>query len=163
MNGRWSTFLKHYDPKHTTSKNRCYQAYALYKNAEREKALSIASELWLVSYSQPDACDSIFKIWRDAGKLSHDLAWQRFALSMDANKLSLARYLPRFLSKEDKAFASQYLQVHRRPMKIIQSKHFSKQNNKNQSRYYSRFKAACSQRPSKILGQFRKISNQTNI
>jgi len=160
INGRWSTFLKHFDPAHTTSKNRCYQAYALYKNSKKEEALSLATDLWLVSYSQPDACDSIFKVWRDAGRLSQDLAWQRFALSMEANKISLANYLTRYLRKEDKSLASQYIQVHRSPRKVIQTKHFLKQNTKTSAIIIHGIKRLARKDPLASLNSFEKYQTK---
>lgn len=156
-NGKWSTFLKHFNPEHTTSKNRCYQAYALYKNSKREEALSLATKLWLVNYSQPDACDSIFKVWRDAGKLTETIAWERFALSMSANKVSLARYLTRFLNKEDKFLAAQFIQIHRHPEKLIQRNYFSKKNEKTSVAIIHGLKRLARKHPLKSLNSFEKF------
>jgi soluble lytic murein transglycosylase len=127
-NNKWETFLKHYQEQSASSKNRCYQAYALYRTGKIEAAFSIANKLWLVNYSQPDACDSIFKVWKDAGRLTRDIAWERFTLSLNANKVSLASYLQRFLHKADKVLASNYLLVHRRPSNVIQHRKLSPKN-----------------------------------
>ncbi|MFT7684871.1 MAG: soluble lytic murein transglycosylase [Candidatus Azotimanducaceae bacterium] len=127
---KWTTYLKHYQPQDGNAKNLCSMAYALYKTGKVDEAFSLANDLWLVDYSQPDACDSIFKVWREAGNLSSNMAWQRFTLALDANKASLATYLVRFLHKDDKALANTALLVHKRPRTIKQHRKFAKQNKK---------------------------------
>jgi soluble lytic murein transglycosylase len=95
-----------------------------------QEALDQAERLWLVDFSQPDECDSIFNVWKASGSLSPEIAWQRYSLVIQANKTDLARYLIRFLSREDKKFASSYLQVHRRPTNIKQFDKFKSQDSK---------------------------------
>ena len=129
--GRWDNFLTYYEPSSATKVNACYHAYALAKTGKTEAAFRQAEQLWSVGFSQPDECDSIFKVWRDAGELTPNLAWQRFTLSMQAGEITLANYLVRFLSKEDAAHATRFLAVHRKPALIEKTKRYSKPNQRN--------------------------------
>jgi len=128
--GEWQIFLEHYDLETATRKNSCFYAYALSTQDRMQEALDHAERLWLVDFSQPDECDSIFKVWQISGSLSPEVAWERFSLVLQANKTDLARYLVRFLSREDKKFASSYLLVHRRPTNIKQLDKFKSEDSK---------------------------------
>ncbi|MDG1306377.1 MAG: transglycosylase SLT domain-containing protein, partial [Pseudomonadales bacterium] len=129
--GRWDNFLTYYEPSSATKVNACYQAYALAKTGKTEAAFRQAEQLWSVGFSQPDECDSIFKVWRDAGELTPNRAWRRFTLSMQAGEITLANYLVRFLNKEDAAHATRFLAVHRKPALIEKTKRYSKPNQRN--------------------------------
>ena len=129
--GRWGNFLAYYEPGSATKVNACYYAYALAKTGKIDAAFQQAKQLWSVGFSQPDECDSIFKVWRDAGELIPNLAWRRFTLSMQAGEITLAKYLVRFLSKEDAQHAARFLAVHRKPALIEKTKRYSKPNQRN--------------------------------
>jgi soluble lytic murein transglycosylase len=118
--GDWQTFLRNYDhPRlNTTKELACQQAYALYKTDRLAEAIDRAGELWLVGHSQPDECDPVFRILRDADGLTDEMAWQRLAMSLQANNRKLSSYLLRYVGKEDKSFASNYRLVHFKPRSI---------------------------------------------
>ena len=131
--GEWKTFLANYSDAGKTDENACYHAYALYKNDKITEAITLAGDLWLVDYSQPDACDSIFRVWRDAGNLTSDLAWQRFTTAINSGESKLASYLVRFLSKNDKVLANNFKLVHRRPKNVAQMNRFARTDEKTRS------------------------------
>ncbi len=116
--GKWSTFLEYYQAAPDGPRNACYHGYALYKQKELGEARLAAEQLWLVGTSQPDECDPVFKVWRDNGDLTPVLAWQRYSLAIQANKMKLATYLTRFLAKKDRQLATYYKKVHKRPSEI---------------------------------------------
>lgn len=129
--GKWQSFIDQYDPKtFNGERNACYYAYALYKVGKKDAAWAEAKKLWLVGHSQPDECDHVFRAWRETGKLTPDLAWQRYILSLDANKYSLARYLTRFLSEKDNYLAKLFARVRRDPRYIENSHHFDQTGEK---------------------------------
>ncbi len=129
--GRWDNFLQYYKPVSATKVNTCHYAYALAKTGQTEAAFQQAEQRWSVGFSQPDECDAIFKIWRDAGQLTPDLAWKRFHLSMQAGKITLANYLVRFLNKQDAQHAARYLAVHRKPALIKKTRKYSTPGQRN--------------------------------
>lgn len=123
--GHWDNFLAYYDKPTATKTNACHYGYALYKTGQTDAAYAQAEQLWSVNYSQPDECDPIFKVWRDAKGLTPDLAWTRFSLSMRAGKITLASYLQRFLDKQDSQHGATYLAVHRKPQLIKNTTKYS--------------------------------------
>jgi len=118
--GDWPTFISHYDAKaKNTKENACFHAYALWRSNQVELALQAATNLWLVAYSQPDECDPIFKVWRDNGGLTPEIAWQRYETAIMANEVTLANYLERFISKEDRNTAARLKRFHVQPKRLI--------------------------------------------
>lgn len=128
--GRWEDYLKYFDPSLRTTILTCFELTALHKTGRSEEAFAQTQDIWLVDRSQPDECDAILKAWRDAGHLSRDLAWQRFNITMKANRTSLASYLTRFLHHDDKPLAATMRQVHRDPALLKRQKNFKRDNEK---------------------------------
>lgn len=123
--GRWSEFLQYYDPERFTGQsNACLYAHALYRVGRMEEANAEARRLWLVPYSQPDECDSVFYVWRNNNGMDADVAWQRFALAMKANETTLGNYLVRYVASEDRALANTFKLVRRSPNYVRQENRF---------------------------------------
>jgi len=113
--GRWQNFMAFADKVSLTDRNTCYHAYALARTGDETAAMRATRELWLVPFSQPKECDPIFKLWRDNGHLDAETAWERYVISIEANEITLANYLVRFLANEDRPHASNLKLVHTRP------------------------------------------------
>ncbi|MFT4712420.1 MAG: soluble lytic murein transglycosylase [Candidatus Azotimanducaceae bacterium] len=126
--GQWDDFINYYDQPTANKINACNYGYALHRTGQVDAAYEQAERLWSVNYSQPDECDSIFKVWRGAKGLTPDLAWTRFALSMRAGKITLASYLLRFLDKQDASYGATFLGVHRKPELIKNTTKYSLSN-----------------------------------
>lgn len=120
----WATLVQHYDESLTGRRNACSYAYALYRVGDEARAFEQAKKLWLVNFSQPDECDDIFYLWREAGQLDRETAWRRFAMTLDANNASLAGYLTRYLDDADQPLANNFKLVHRSPNYVRQQKRF---------------------------------------
>jgi len=129
--GEWDLLVKHVDKVTPSKAVACHHGYALYKTGQHDLAMARAQELWQVGFSQPDECDSLFKIWRDNGGLTSEQAWQRFAMSVKGNETKLSSYLMRFLDRKDKSFASNYRLVHAKPHTVKRTRAFRKQNIRN--------------------------------
>ncbi len=129
--GRWDTFLTFYGAEEATKRNACFYAYALAKSGKTEEAMLEAGKLWLVDHSQPDECDPIFKLWRDAGNLDATIAWKRYTMGLKANEVTLANYLVRFLDAKDRGFASDMKLVHTRPLNLKRPQRFNTQHPHN--------------------------------
>lgn len=119
--GQWRDYLAAYSPDDNNSKeNQCFYPYALHRNGETQAALKAAKALWLVPFSQPDECDPSFKLWRDAGGLTPDVAWQRYESAIKANEITLANYLERYLDRADRGDAAKLKRLHTRPRRLAQ-------------------------------------------
>ncbi len=75
--------------------------------------------LWRVGQSQHKACDRPFVWWRGQGEPSQSVAWSRFLLALKQNERSLAGYLQRYLSPEQRIWAERWLQMARYPNRTL--------------------------------------------
>ncbi len=127
QNGRWKEVEQHYRPDNNVTLA-CYYRRALLKRGDQEAAFDGLQLLWLVGHSQPRACDPLFTAWYNAGFIDDALAWQRIQLAMDKRKLTLTRYLTRFLSKKERVWANKWIEVHHKPSRILSTKRFASEH-----------------------------------
>jgi soluble lytic murein transglycosylase len=111
---RWQDYLDFYQPTQDTPRQ-CLHLYALIETGRPQEAFAEVPELWLYGKSRPKECDPVFAAWRDAGKLTPGLVWQRIALAMQARETRLARYLERFLPGSERPWVSLWLDLDRDP------------------------------------------------
>ncbi len=114
----WDNYLDFYLPQSSTTLQ-CYHIRARLQKSEREQALKDALELWLVGHSQPDACDPAFDQLYADGMIDSGLIWQRIRLAFAKQKSSLAGYLAKRLSAEDREWVKRWQHAHRRPTSAI--------------------------------------------
>lgn len=122
--GQWQSYLEHFDDQVQSTELKCYALWAQYKAGDKAKALESVKPLWLVGYSQPKACDPIFKVWQDRGNLDDPLTWQRFSMAMKARNTQLARYLIRYMSAPQQKLAKLYRELHFYPQRLEKSRRF---------------------------------------
>jgi len=88
-------------------------------SAEYRALLADIESLWRVGQSQHEACDRPFVWWRAQSEPSHAVAWSRFLLAVKQNERSLAGYLQRYLSTEQRVWASRWLEMARYPNRTL--------------------------------------------
>jgi soluble lytic murein transglycosylase len=118
--GRWSDVTRAYRPT-ADSATRCRYLHALYQTGKRDAALDQVEELWLVGYSQPPACDAVFDIWRQAGRLTPALTWARVRLAMRSGYPGLAGYLARFLPRKERDLVVLWRRMRSSPASVLKS------------------------------------------
>lgn len=116
----WDTYPAFYTPQSSVTLQ-CYEIRARLQKGDRKKALDDALKLWLVGYSQPDACDPAFAQLFGDGVINSELIWQRIRLAFANQKASLAAYLAKRLSAEDRAWVKRWEQAHRQPTSAIKA------------------------------------------
>lgn len=121
--GRWNVYLANYEPSESAAA-RCNYVRALYRSGEREAALKQVRELWVAPESQPKTCDPLFEVWIAGGHLDQDAVWERLALALDANEVSLARYLLRFFNAANADAGRLYYDAHVRPRTVRSTARF---------------------------------------
>ncbi len=121
--GRWKAVKQSYRASSNITLQ-CYYRRALLNTGDQGAAFDGLEQLWLVGHSQPRACDPLFTAWHKAGFIDDELAWQRIQLAMEKRKLTLSRYLTRFLSRKERIWANRWIQVHRKPSRILSQKRF---------------------------------------
>lgn len=119
--GHWQLYREHFDPAVATTPGlQCRYYRALYETGEREAALAGAARMWVADESRPTVCDPLFDAWRRAGGLTDDLAWERLALVLAANRPTLGGYLLRYLQPEGERLGREFVALHRQPGRIEQ-------------------------------------------
>ena len=121
--GRWDVYLANYEPTESAS-GRCNYVRALYRSGEREAALKQVRDLWVAPESQPKTCDPLFEVWIAGGHLDQDAVWERLALALDANEVSLGRYLLRFFNTANAGPGQLYYDAHVRPRTVRSMRKF---------------------------------------
>jgi soluble lytic murein transglycosylase len=122
--GRWSTYLAFYEPSASVTRQ-CQQMTALIANGRTEEVLPRVEPIWLHGKSRPDACDPVFKAWRDAGGLTEALTWQRIELAMAAGQWRLANYLGRYLPDHERVWLKRWVRLHKSPDQAAHTTRFS--------------------------------------
>jgi len=113
--GDWQSYLDFYWPQ-TSVSLQCYEIRArLALGQNRESALNDAMKLWMVGHSQPDACNPAFKQLYASSRLTSAHIWQRVRLAFANQKSSLAAYLAKKLSANDREWVNRWYHAHRRP------------------------------------------------
>lgn len=119
--GDWKNYLAFYWPQ-TSVTLQCHEIRArLELGQDRQAALDDALKLWLVGHSQPDACDPVFKQLSASSQLTSAHIWERVRLAFANQKSSLAAYLAKKLSAEDREWVTRWYHAHRRPTAAISS------------------------------------------
>jgi len=126
-NAKWQTFLDHYKGSSST-KLRCYNAYALYKTNKITKANVEAENLYLVGKSQPRACDRVFKEWKKHGGMKREHKWKRVELAMSRGRLSLAKFISKSFGKRDRIWVQRWRKMHKRPAENLLRKYLRSDN-----------------------------------
>ena len=99
---RWGDYLAAATTEPRAEKLRCYHGRALRGRGREAEAWDLASRLWLSGDSVHEACDPLFRLWREDDQLTAELVWERAALAYGARQSGLLRYVAS-LADEDVA------------------------------------------------------------
>lgn len=122
---QWQTFVNAYQPG-SNDRLDCLYYRGHYKLGDYKTAYSGAEQLWVVDHNQDKSCDPLFKVWQKSAAFTHDIAWQRFAVAMQARNVKLARYVKRFLNPSQQVLAKQWLSVYRQPRQLKNTLRFQR-------------------------------------
>ncbi|TDY00993.1 transglycosylase SLT domain-containing protein [Thiohalophilus thiocyanatoxydans] len=112
--GRWQALVNHY--RMTSDKNlQCHYANALYQVKQPDRAHTLMKDLWLTGRSLPDSCDPAIAAWRDAGRMSDELVWQRIELVIRAGRIRLALFLADYLPESERYWVNIWSKIRRDP------------------------------------------------
>jgi soluble lytic murein transglycosylase len=117
----WNNYLRFYQPQNNVER-RCHYLQALIETGQKELAFPKVPALWLYGKSRPKACDPVFKVWKQAGKLTQELVWQRIGLAMDRGNIKLARYLKKSLPAAEHRWVDAWIRIHKKPQLALSSK-----------------------------------------
>lgn len=98
----------------------CYAALGHFAQGD-VNALQEGNELWLVGVDQPSTCDGLFRVMRDNGVLVEEDVWARMRLALQANRVSVARAVSRYLAEPpDAAWIKMFDRVYENPQRILE-------------------------------------------
>lgn len=126
---QWPQFISYYQAHNTTTELRCWHIEALHNTGYSQLALDQTASIWLNGASQPDACDSVFKRWQQAGYQTDDRVWHRVKLALGNRNTLLARYLSKRASARLKPYTRRFISVHRDPRRLQTTGDFTERNN----------------------------------
>lgn len=115
----WAAYAKGYLPSEN-AELACQYYYAEYQLTKDQSYLDKAKPLWLVGFSQPPACNPLFSAWEKAGKLTSNLAFERYYLALESKNFDLAEHLTKYLTKQEKATALLWLKMVKTPNLVTQ-------------------------------------------
>lgn len=114
QNRRWSD-LRTYAGDEKDTEVQCYLARALLNARQLDGLLEKAQMLWTAGKSQPKACDPLFNWLKSQGGITHELAWKRIGLAMEAGNPRLSLYLARFIPASDRIWVNRWQSLSQRP------------------------------------------------
>jgi soluble lytic murein transglycosylase len=114
----WAALLQFYQPQ-TNVALQCQHLRALIKNGRSDEAYAQVEALWLHGRSRPKACDPVFDAWRQSGKLTPALVWQRLELAIFNRQHQLVHYLARQLPKRDRRVALLWHRIYGKPKQLL--------------------------------------------
>jgi soluble lytic murein transglycosylase len=97
----------------------CIALQAEIEGGRENRVVSRGLDLWLVGRSQADECDPVFANLRDRNLLTAEQYADRYALAIDAQQFTLARYLSRPLQPEYRDQANAWLDAQNNPLDFI--------------------------------------------
>lgn len=112
--GQWQDFIDHY-VQPNDNRLRCLYLTARMKTGLTEYLLEDIRTMWLVGYSQHDACNPAFAKLESSPLMTEELIWERIRLALDNNETGLANYLSRKLEGSARTLANRWIEMHRNP------------------------------------------------
>ncbi|MGD8176486.1 transglycosylase SLT domain-containing protein [Marinimicrobium sp. ARAG 43.8] len=124
---RWDDYLQFYDESVRRTELHCYALKARLQNGD-DSVLDEVASLWNVPTSQPNACDDVFDAWMAAGRLTSDIAWERYTKALRARHYHLADYIARQMPEPWQKRAKLLREVDRHPETLTQTRRFAEQS-----------------------------------
>jgi len=124
---RWKDYKTFYRGSHS-AELRCDAHLAELHTGDKAAAWDGAKKMWLVGYSQDEACDPLFSAWEEAGGLNEEMRRQRVELALARGNSGLASFLAKSLPDEQRHWVTLWRQVDNRPERIRDEPALQKDN-----------------------------------
>ena len=131
------TFIEFYRPGISAELDCYYLRKTLASHHDTQALDEKVLPLWMVSFSQPRACDPLFKRWKQAGLNTPERQFQRMKLASREGNLKLARYLAREVPSELQYLVVLWRDAHNSPHKLINLKRFNRRFPEQEAEVFS--------------------------
>ena len=145
MRKQWQGVVDYYKEDTGGTSAKCYFLQAKIElalknkdNIALDKNLNTAKELWLTGQRRPSACNPLFSVLKQKGRINQDAYWQRIALVMEKGKTSLANQLAKHLSSNDQKRIKLWTQARKNPKKSLKSDILDYQKEQTQTNKHRR-------------------------
>ena len=116
---KWQSFLALQQQQPNNLILQCHYYNAHVQVGNKNTAWAGAQTLWLSGQSRPDACNPLFASWKQAGKLSQALIFDRMVLAFKAGKPDLMAYLQKSLSGQYQADGALLISTYKNPKQLL--------------------------------------------
>ncbi len=126
---QWGLFFEFYTPveKEEVSVT-CYALQGRYLQGQ-SSILADARSLWLTGADQPSACDALFEMMKNNAVLDEEDVWGRMRLVFQANRVTVARTVTRYLSEViDANRLKQFDKAYENPQRMLEKRQFALDN-----------------------------------
>lgn len=159
---KWQQYIDLYQPGLGT-RYQCHYAQALYQTNKPEKALPVATKLWLVGKSQPKYCDPVFKEMKKNGQLTNALIWQRIELAIQKGKSNLVKYLKKSLSTSEQKTVNEWLKIRYQPERAFNKKYTQSSSPRHRKMLLYGIKRMALFEPDRAQRKWRKIHHKVTL
>ncbi len=122
----WADFLKAYDPTlNNDVEMQCHYINATLQTTKDKSVYEHVPNIWLQGKVLPGACDPVLHAWKEDGKLTRNLIWQRIKLSILNDNPKLARYLAKNLADDEQKIVELWIRTHDNPSLIDKPHYFN--------------------------------------
>lgn len=120
---QWNPFFEFYSqPEKEDVSVACYAAQGRHLQGQ-PNALADAKGLWLIGADQPASCDALFELMKNNGVLNEEDVWARMRLAFQANRITVARTVTRYLSENiDASRLKQFDKVYENPQRMLEKR-----------------------------------------
>lgn len=126
---QWNDYLIAYDENaKNDTELQCHYYNAQLQVTGEKSFYALLPELWLQGKTLPKACDPVIEHWRQDGKLTKNLIWQRIKLAITNNEPTLARHLAKMLNPEDVKLVELWIRTNSEPHLIRKPHYFTSQH-----------------------------------
>lgn len=141
-----------------------YLRKTLNDDINAEKLDDKVAPLWLVSYSQPNACDPLFNRWKRAGLISPERQFQRTKLASREGNLQLARFLARDLPSQLQYLVVLWRDAHKSPYKLTNMQRYSQRFPDQEAEVFTHaMRKLVWSRPETVIQSYRKALDQMSL
>lgn len=110
----WLKVIEYYQPTKYVS-SQCRYLSAKLATGSYQTCLDEITKIWLVGYSQPNACDQLFSFLQQQGGLSDRLIRSRIYLALEQGHRKFAEYLMTLVSEEEQPRVQLLYKIHHSP------------------------------------------------
>lgn len=141
---QWQDIVEYYKKETGGITAKCYFLQAQIEltlvndKSELGEKLNEAKKLWLSGRRRPAACNPLFKLLKQKGRINKDTYWRRISMVMEKGNTRLARELGKYLDKEDRKKVNLWIKLRKNPEKFLKDDLLKPKSKQTLANFHSR-------------------------